>query len=186
MNQPLVETFLASEESDADRAELKALSALVWPPSVLSQIKFPVSKPAPCHEWPFARLARVFILRCEGRIAAAAHFSPRRIQTQQGPLDVLALGGVRTHPDFRLRGFGAAVVRAAFEYVDNGAFGASLFQTGVQGFYEKLGCRCVDNVFVNSLGEDPQGRPWWDKVVMIYPASFAWPEGKVDLLGGAW
>ena len=186
MNIPPVEEFLTSEVPAADEAELSALSRIVFTPEMCAGFVFPKSAPPPPIEWPKEKAARTFLIRLDGRIVAACNLLPRRIQTAAGTLDVLALAGVKTHPEFRLHGYGAAVVRAAFAHVDNGAFGASLFQTGVPGFYEKLGCRCVDNAFFNSLGEDAAVTPWWDKFIMIYPAAFAWPAGKMDLRGPAW
>jgi GNAT superfamily N-acetyltransferase len=91
-----------------------------------------------------------------------------------------------THPDCRGRGLGHAVVRAAFEYVDDGTFPVSFFQTGVPEFYRKLSCREVRNHAVNSLADDPGGCPWWEKHIMIYPADVPWPDGEIDLLGPAW
>jgi len=186
MNTPLVEEFLMPEVSAADDAELAALSRIAFPPEMLEGVVFPKSAPPWPVEWPAEKAARVFIVRHKGRIASSCCFLPRRIQTCAGPLDVLGLAGVKTLPEFRMRGYGAAVVRAAFQYVDNGAFCASLFQTRVPGFYEKLGCRRVGNAFTNRFGEEPSGMPWWDPVRMVYPAARAWPEGSVDLLGPAW
>ena len=186
MTIPHVEEFLAPVVSAADDAELEAISRIAFPPEMLAGIVFPKSAPPPPVDWPAEKAARVFLTRHEGRIVAACNLLPRRILTAGGPLDVLALAGVKTLPEFRLRGFGAAVVRAAFHYVDNGVFAAGLFQTRVPGFYEKLGCRAVGNVFFNSLAEDPGTTPWWDPNHMVYPAAFAWPEGPVDLLGPAW
>ena len=175
-----------SELSNADRAEESALSAIVYPPEVIAGIVFPKSAPPPQIDWQPAQAGRRFAIRHEGQLAAVCRIIPRRIQTQRGALDVLGLAGVKTHPELRLRGFGAAVVRAAFAHVDNGAFAVALFQTRVPGFYEKLGCRRVENTFVNSLAENPTGTPWWDPHQMIYPASCQWTEGLVDLLGPAW
>jgi len=186
MDIPRVENFLMAEVSASDDAELSALSRIVFTPEMCAAFVFPKSAPPPPVDWPAAQAARLFLIREEGRIVSACNMFPRRIQTARGVLDVLALAGVKTHPDFRLRGHGAAVVRAAFQHVDNGAFCASLFQTGVPGFYEKLGCRCVGNVFTNRLAENPAATPWWDKHCMVYPAAYTWPEGPVDLIGPAW
>ena len=183
MTQHIVEEILAPELSDADRATLDALYGIVFPPRATP---FPVSAPAPSIDWPNGQARRIFVVRHEGRIVATASFLPRRIQTSQGALDVLALAGVGTLPGFRLHGLGRLLVRAAFDYVDKGAFGVSLFQTGVPGFYEKLGCRRVANPFVNSLGANPHEMPWWDAHNMIYPAAYPWPEGPVDLVGPGW
>lgn len=118
---------------------------------------------------------------------ATAMVFPREIMTPGGALRVLALAGVCSAPEYRGQGLGARVVRAAFAPVGNGAFGVALFQTGVPGFYEKLGARLVKNAFVNSrFSPGDRGtaeQPWWDPHVMIYPASYPWPDGVIDLLG---
>ena len=181
-----VEEKLLTELTEADRAEAAALSAIVYPPEVIAGITFPKSAPPPQIDWQPAQAGRRFAIRHEGQLAAVCRIIPRRIQTTHGALDVLGLAGVMTRPELRLRGFGAKVVRAAFSHVDNGAFTAALFQTRVPEFYETLGCRRVENVFVNSFAENPSGTPWWDLHHMIYPASYQWTEGLVDLLGPAW
>ena len=65
-------------------------------------------------------------------------------------LPVMALAGVCSHPSRRGEGLGKGVVERCFTRVDRGDFGVSLFQTGLPAFYEKLGCRLVDNAFVSS------------------------------------
>ena len=54
---------------------------------------------------------------------------------------------------------------------------------GSQEIAERLGARVVTNRFVNSLAADPGARPFWDPVTMVYPRSFDWPEGTIDLQG---
>ncbi|MEM9660155.1 MAG: hypothetical protein AAF961_17460, partial [Planctomycetota bacterium] len=95
------------------------------------------------------------------------------------------LARVCSHPEHRGCGLGELVVRAAFGVVDDGEFPWSLFQTTypVQAFYNKLGAQLVKNPIVNSLGEDPQANPFWDEIIMRYPAKADWPKGVIDLLG---
>jgi hypothetical protein len=81
---------------------------------------------------------------------------------------------------------GQAVVRATFDLVDHGPYPHSLYQTSVlvRPFYEKLGAGVVTNRIVNSLdAEDPTKSPFWDVVVMRYPAAKHWPTGDIDLRG---
>jgi predicted N-acetyltransferase YhbS len=104
----------------------------------------------------------------------------REIFTTRGPLIVGALAAVCVHPGFRGRGWGADVVRAAWKYLPDIGAEASLFQTGVPEFYEKLGARLIHNRFVDVSGPT---RPFWDKCAMVYPATFAWPDGDIDLNG---
>ena len=90
----------------------------------------------------------------------------------------MALASVCSDPEMRGRGLGETVVRAAFDTVDHGPFAHSLFQTSfkVQPFYEKLGCCLVTNRIVNSLAEDPAKNPFWDEIVMRYPAPSPGPK----------
>ncbi len=121
-----------------------------------------------------------FLISEGNKAIAHARIFPREIYTPDGLLKVAALASVCVDANHRGEGLGAAVVRCAFEMV----VPVSLFQTGVPGFYERLGARSVDNKFVNSgCDKDAEASPWWDKYVMIYPGEYRWPEGIIDLNG---
>lgn len=124
-------------------------------------------------------------------VATACTF-PREIRTPRGPLTVLALAGVCSVPERRGDGLGRAITRAAFADVDSGRYPVSLFQTNVPDFYAKLGARVVTNPFVNSrfdpndpaqAGRGTREQPWWSTHAVIYPATYAWPDGEIDLQG---
>ena len=118
---------------------------------------------------------------------AQARTFPRLIHTQATDLVIMGLAGVCVLPERGGEGFGMDIVRKAFERVDGGDFPLTLFQTGVPGFYIKLGAKSVTNRFVNRQDtEAPDANPWWDPNVMIYPAGAAWPEGTIDLNGPAY
>jgi len=123
----------------------------------------------------------------ERYLAMAVGFA-RRIAVCSQPLIVLALGGVCSAPDYRRRGFGAAVVRDQFSRILTGEFACSLFATRPEmvAFYEKLGAGRVLRPVVNSLGTDPRANPFGADVVMGFPSHFQWPEGTIDLLGGGY
>ena len=180
-----IQTVLSSDLSEHDQRQMRELRDAVYPPRTQTTER-PISADPPSIDWPDSRRERTFLLRVEGQLVAASTLIPRRIETAEGPMDVLGLADVKTHPDFRKRGYGAAVVRAALAYVDDGTFPLSLFQTDVPDFYRKLGARTVDNRFVNRLGQNPAARPWWGACVMVYPAGHRWVEGTVDLAGPAW
>jgi len=129
-----------------------------------------------------------YVVQDGGRAIASAQTFGRIVGTPDGELEVLTLAAVCSDPDNRKQGLGASVARAAFARVDRGLFHLCLFQTTpeVQAFYEKIGARTVDNRFVDSTADDPEASPWWDPVVMIYPAGATWPEGTIDLRGPAW
>lgn len=128
---------------------------------------------------------RSFLLRDSGRVIAHAAFITRTIGTAQGDVTVAGLTRVCSDPDLRGRGLGALVVRPVFDLVDQGIFPFSLFQTTpeVRPFYEKLGAATVDNPIINSLAEVVHDSPFWDPVIMRYPAGPGWPEGQIDLRG---
>jgi predicted N-acetyltransferase YhbS len=145
------------------------------------------------EEWqeytgPDAMFPRSFVIREDGRLVAHAAALPRQISTGEGDLTVLGLVHVCTDPDARGHKLGQAVVRAAFDLVDHGPYEHALFQTSnqVRGFYEKLGAGAVTNRIINSRGEDPHKNPFWDEVVMRYPAAKHWPAGDIDLRGPGW
>jgi len=161
--------------------KLKQLSETVWPTVPEKCLK---SRPLRA-QLGLDKVPRThFIVWEEDEPVAALVIYPHPITTARGELTVMALAGVRAHPAQRGRGLGRLIVEAAFGEVDAGRYPVSLFQTGIPAFYEKLGCRRVTNRFVNSLHpEEPDENPWWDENVMIYPASYAWPDGTIDLKG---
>jgi predicted N-acetyltransferase YhbS len=157
------------------------LANVVWPPAAGAE---PADPQAALEQWRTqvaAQVAAHFIIgEGDKPVLAHARIFRREIFTSQGPLLVGALAMVCVHPDYRGRGWGAAVVRAAFDFLPELSTQVALFQTGVPQFYEKLGSRIIHNRFFNS---DKPGNPFWDKCEMIYPAAFAWPEGDIDLNG---
>jgi GNAT superfamily N-acetyltransferase len=121
----------------------------------------------------------------ERTAVASALAAPRTIRTGAGEMTVLALARVCSLPERRGKGLGAQVVRAAFQLVDEGTYPFALFQTtpDVRPFYEKLGACPVENKFINSRGDDPGVCPFWNEVILRYPASGSWPDGVIDLQG---
>ncbi|NJN20454.1 MAG: GNAT family N-acetyltransferase [Leptolyngbya sp. RL_3_1] len=95
------------------------------------------------------------------------------------------LADVCVLPQRQGQGIGKAIVNAAFNLIETGEFQVFLFQTGVPEFYLKLGAVLIDHQFINTKAAQPEKNPWWDQHVMIYPASFNWFDGVVDLNGEA-
>lgn len=131
---------------------------------------------------------RSFLVRENGHIIAHSSALTRTIDTSAGELTVLALARVCTDPTVRGKKLGELVTRAAFELVDNGTFAFALFQTNeaVKPFYERFGAVQVDNTFINSKADDATASPFWDRVIMRYPAKPGWPTGEIDLKGPGW
>ena len=87
------------------------------------------------------------------------------------------------YPEFRGKGLGASIVKSAFARIDANQYHFCIFQMGVPRFYEKLGCKVIENKIINSNNqEDPNANPFWEEYAMIYPATFLWSSGTIDLL----
>jgi predicted N-acetyltransferase YhbS len=130
------------------------------------------------------------VLRCDYLVCdkdkAVAHALTfeRPVTTNAREVSVMALSGVCVFPSYQGRGLGAEIVRRGFGRIHVGEFAVSLFQTTIPAFYEKLGATLVPNRFVNSRNKNhPDANPWHDDSVMIYPKSYAWPVGPIDLNG---
>lgn len=54
----------------------------------------------------------------DGSVLAKAHTFTRALEFPDGPRTVLALSGVNTHPEHRGKGYGIAVIRAAFAQLE--------------------------------------------------------------------
>lgn len=135
---------------------------------------------------PPERAPRSFLVYDEDKVIGHALVFHRRVVTEQGELSTLALAMVASDPDYRGQGLGALVVKQAFAMIDKGVYPFCFYQTSfpVESFYEKLGACRVTNKIVNSLSsEDPEANPFWDDLVMRYPAEREWPEGVIDLQG---
>ena len=141
------------------------------------------------YQGPESLAPRSMLVHEGDRVIAHALAFARQVRIGDWEPTVLALAMVATDREQRGKGLGAMVVKACFDLVDEGIFPCSLFQTSfpVEKFYERLGATRVENQIVNSLhSEDPQSNPFWDDLVMRYPAKADWPEGKVDLLGAGY
>jgi predicted N-acetyltransferase YhbS len=140
------------------------------------------------YSGPEAQFPRAFLVRENDRAIAHASATPRTLGTMAGNVTVLALARVCTDPMARGRKLGQAMARAAFALVDDGTYPFALFQTNeaVRPFYERLGAVAVDNRFRNSESDDPMATPFWDKIIMRYPAKAGWPAGDIDTRGAGW
>ncbi|MBC8101045.1 MAG: GNAT family N-acetyltransferase [Cytophagales bacterium] len=163
----------------ATGASLHALANAIWPPEP--------GKSVPTLDEALAAWKQQesvhFVIGDDDTVLAHALIFRREVSTLQGALMVGALATVCVHPGHRGQGWGADVVRAAFDYLPRLGAEVSLFQTGVPRFYEKLGARLVTNRFVNGKNPDDLNNPFWDTCEMIYPAAFDWPDGQIDLNG---
>ncbi|MDQ3813735.1 MAG: GNAT family N-acetyltransferase [Armatimonadota bacterium] len=180
---PPIEIIRPHELTRATVAAIVELVNVVWPPEDGAEPADLDTKLAQWGAWQSTH----FIMRAGGIVLAHALIFRREISTSQGPLAVGALATVCVHPAHRGRGWGVAVVGAAFDYLPELGAEVSLFQTGVPQFYEKLGGRIITNpIFDGTRADGSRENPFWDTCVMIYPAAFAWPDGAIDLNGSGY
>ena len=191
-NQPAmqIETIDLRTIREGDARAIATLLCAVWPKlgRTVETLTADLVTRWRDYRGPEAEYPRSFVIRENGKVIAHASATPRMISTKVGELRILALARVCTDPDARGRKLGDLVARAAFDLVDNGTFAFALFQTNeaVKPFYERFGAVPVDNRFINSVADDPTASPFWDRVIMRYPAKPGWPAGEIDLRGPGW
>ncbi|HEY2988470.1 MAG TPA: GNAT family N-acetyltransferase [Candidatus Binatia bacterium] len=178
--------------ADLSRGEISAVVSLLWnfwpnEDKTIDQVveAFPEVGKQYRDAYPQVRLPSLHYVVWDGNKAVAYALTfERPVITNGGELSVMALSGVCVWPSYQGRGLGAEIVRRAFGRIDAGEFAVSLFQTTIPAFYEKLGATSVTNSFANSRHkEHGSTNPWRYDSVMIYPKSYPWPEGPIDLNG---
>jgi predicted N-acetyltransferase YhbS len=176
--------------SDADARAVATLLCEVWPKQgrTVDSLAAELKTRWRDYNGPEATYPRSFVVREGGILIAHASATPRTISTTDGELTILALARVCTCPAARGQKLGELVARAAFSLVDDGTYKFALFQTSdaVKSFYDRLGAVQIDNKFINSMAEDSTASPFWDRIIMRYPAKPGWPAGQIDLQGPAW
>ena len=185
-----IETIDLRTINEADARAAAELVCAVWPKPgrTVDSLAADLLERWKAYDGSEAQHPRSFVIREAQRVIAHASALPRTIDTSAGYLTVLALARVCTAPAARGRHLGQAVALAAFELVDNGTFPSALFQTNesVQPFYDRLGAVAIENRFINSTADDPAFPPFWDRIIMRYPAKPGWPSGDIDLRGPGW
>lgn len=182
-----VQVFKETDLSPEQVRSMFDLMCLVWPqPRTAAEIT------AQFIEWqktPAPSLRKLHYLIFDENGQAVAHSAGhlRVMFTPKGKQEVMALGGVCSHPEKRRLGLGTAVVRATFSRVDDGTFPVSVFQTPMVDFYKGLGAAvCENNTWVDRQNkESPDAYPWVPgETLMYYPAAYNWPSGEIDINGG--
>ena len=178
---PEVQRIPFAALSEALAQQVLTLQGAVWPNDEEEE------SAAACAEYLLGDSARprreLFLIQVAGQVVAHAELFGRVIQAETHSFEVACLGSVCVLPTLKGQGLGKAVAQAALAPIDAGEFAVALFQTPVPGFYERLGARRVENVWVNTHSALPTIYPWYDEFVMIYPAAYPWPARTIDLNG---
>ena len=158
----------------------------VWPRRTLDERVAQLTNDWRDWRGPEAEFPRSVIIREGGRVIAHAAVLPRTIGTSEGDMTILALARVCTDPAERGRKLGQAVVRAAFDAGRPRAVSAfavsNVAQTCGRSTRSSVRAWSPTGSSIRSA-DDPQTNPFWDEVVMRYPAAKPWPEGEIDLRG---
>jgi len=183
-----IRTHRLTEIREDDALAIGRMLASVWPKPDRGPVERAeqLKRVGVDYSGPASQAPVSFVVWEDDQAMAHSMTFARKVATPAGEMTVMALAMVAADPVCRGKGYGAAVAKASFARVDAGDFAFSLFQTShqVRPFYERLGCQLVENRIVNSLSEvDPEANPFWDDVVMRYPAAGEWPGGDIDLLG---
>lgn len=177
----LQRAYARTIKNDAFWTTLAHLRNMVWPSAQPITME---ESGAKAKERCFMDNSELFTVRRDDEVVAFGRLFAREILTIEGPLRVGALASVLTRPDLQGNGYGRLVVQGAFERAGDGTYPVILFQTGVPDFYKRLGAREVSNRFFDSTSATPENNPWQSSSrIMIYPATFAWPDGDIDLCG---
>lgn len=117
------------------------------------------------------------------RLAAVARTFEHVIGYGDTVRAILALASVCSTPDRRGEGYGDSVTRAALERANELGL-TMLFQTPVPTFYERYGCRVIENEITTSK---PDAESFKDPWAMIYPGDSLWDDAAaIDLRIAGW
>ena len=125
--------------------------------------------------------------RIEGRLAGALEIVTREVKAGVEPARVAGIGGVKTKPEFRLRGVASAMLSAAARLMGDRLdveFGLLICQRRVAPVYEKAGWIRVSGP---TTFLQPSGMVTYPNDTMVLKlGARTWPDGPIDLCGNPW
>jgi predicted N-acetyltransferase YhbS len=176
--------------SDRDAEAISQLRKRVWVnASADGFIADPYKSSWQEYSGPEAQAPVIFVIRHGRETIAMAKTLPRVVQPRgQSAMQVMGLASVCTSPDWRGKGLGKAVVRAALARVDRSEFTWAVFQCppSRQTFYERLGVRRVHNRFHRTDEKGAGANPFWDECAMCYPDREDWPDVDIAVPSPGW
>ena len=125
--------------------------------------------------------------RIEGRLAGALEIVTRKVRVGTEAARVAGIGGVKTKPEFRLRGVASAMLSAAAQLMRDRPdveFGLLICQRRVAPVYEKAGWVQVGGP---TQFAQPSGMITYPYDTMVLQLnSREWPGGAINLCGPPW
>jgi|GEM_PF-658982 len=136
-------------------------------------------------EW--ASPTALLLGKLDGRVVSIVGILKRVIIAGRKSIQVVGLGGVATHPDFRRRGYAQRLIDAAGVWIKRQtdcSFGMLFCSREMLGYYERSGWLEVANPLYI---EQKAGRMPLNSPKMVLPIGTArWPDGEVDIQGKPW
>lgn len=165
----------------ADRDALRALTLAVYSPDVLATL------PETRVTWAPATWG-IRVRNDDGRLVSYVGMLTREATVEGAPVLIGGIGGVKTHPDARRRGYAAAALRAATTFFTDAcgvAFILLVCLPPTVPYYERLGWRRFHGTL---LVEQPGGTiTFTANLPMVLPARDTAPlDGTINLCGYPW
>ncbi len=176
-----IDTMRAVELTAADRDELRALTVAVYSPAVIETL------PATQVTWA-PTMWSIRVRDDDGRLVSHVGMLTRDVSVDDVPMTIGGIGGVKTHPDARGRGYAAAAIRTATAFLTDtcgAAFVLLVCLPPTVPYYERLGWHRFHGTL---LVAQPGGTiPFTTNLPMVLPARDAAPlDGTINLCGYPW
>ena len=177
----IVSLSRVAELTDGDRAALRALSLAVYPPDEAA------NWPGRHLEWATAEWC-VRVWDGNGELASYTGMVLRQGTHDGQPVRIGGVGGVKTHPAARRRGYAGLSVRRAVEFFQaqpDVAFGLLVCAPHLIGYYSRLGWREFGGRLL--VGQHGAVMEFTFNRVMTCDVRIAGPAaGTIDLCGPPW
>jgi GNAT superfamily N-acetyltransferase len=164
-----------------EQTALRTLSLAVYPPEVSA------AWPGRAIEWA-AHQWGVIGWDAGGAAICYVGVILRDARWDNRSVKVGGIGGVKTHPAFRGRGFATAAIRLALGYFHGQGdvdFGLLVCEAGLVPFYERLGWRRFPGELL--VAQRQATVPFTFNLTMTTPVRLQEPlAGTIDLLGPPW
>lgn len=167
--------------SPAEQEELQELSAAVYTPEVVARL------PVHAIEWAPGQWG-VIGRDTEERVVTYVGIVLREAEHDGTPVSIGGIGGVKTHPAARGKGYAAAAMARAITFMADD-LGVSFALLGclppLVPYYTRLGWRAFEGIVI---AEQPGGSaPFTINLPMVHPALDPAPgSGTINLCGLPW
>ena len=170
-----------TEWSEQNRADLQELAQAVYPPGQSGDW------PGRHLEWSPAEWG-IRVTDENGRLVSYTGVHVREAELDDQPVRIGGIGGVKTHPDVRRRGYGAAGISRASEFFRNDpavAFALLVCESRLLAYYSRLGWREFHGQLLTR--QNGRAEEFTFNRVMLLDIGFSAPQdGTIDLLGPPW